>query len=82
MLHGHECAEQAQAGHAQARVPAIFGFASSSPGATFRFRRSRKGIDGMRLVAAIQALTSIPHNDCAVDSVGVDGNPACRMWGW
>ena len=30
----------------------------------------------------LMALTSIPHNDCAVDSVGVDGNPACRMWGW
>ena len=30
----------------------------------------------------LQALTSIPHNDCTVDSLGVDRNPACRMWGW
>ena len=46
MLHGHECAEQAQAGHAQARVPAIFGFASSSPGATFRFRVPERASTG------------------------------------
>ena len=29
-----------------------------------------------------QALHPIPHNDCVVDGVGVDGNPSCKMWGW
>jgi hypothetical protein len=39
------------------------------------------GAAGMNPLAG-QALHPIPHNDCVVDGVGVDGNPSCKMWGW
>mmetsp|Transcript_77168 Transcript_77168/g.113010 ORF Transcript_77168/g.113010 Transcript_77168/m.113010 type:complete len:91 (+) Transcript_77168:33-305(+) len=29
-----------------------------------------------------QSLHPIPHNDCVVDGVGVDGNVPCKSWGW
>ena len=40
------------------------------------------GLPRLQCLLRLQLLSSIPHNGCAVDSVGVDGNPACRMWNW